>query len=200
MSLPPWVPLAETKPAPMPLLTVQAFVNSYEADTDRDLLRELEPAQRWFTAAGLLTAGDVLGPDELRLARQVRENVRLLLTANAGSKEPSAADLEPLSTLAQECQPRLRIDPNGEVHLESKPGRGLQGAWLRLLLIIRDAQLDHTWQRLKACENDECRWAFYDRSHSRRGRWCDMAVCGNRMKNRGLRTRRRNARSVAGDS
>jgi len=183
----------------MPLLTVQAFVNSYEADTDSDLLRELEPAHRWFTAAGLLVAGDVLGPDELRLAQQVRENVRLLLTANAGSPAPSEADLEPLTALAQECQPRLRIDPDGGVHFEPKPGLGLQGAWLRLLLIIRDAQLDHTWQRLKVCENDECGWAFYDRSHSRRGRWCDMAVCGNRMKNRGLRSRRRNARTVSGD-
>jgi predicted RNA-binding Zn ribbon-like protein len=32
------------------------------------------------------------------------------------------------------------------------------------------------------------------RSHSRRGRWCDMAVCGNRMKNRGVRSRQRRAR------
>lgn len=199
MSLPPWVPPIETKPAPMPLLTVQAFVNSYEADTEADLLREPESARTWFTAAGLMSAGDALGPDELRLARQLRENVRVLLAANAGSPAPTAADLEPLTTLAQECQPRLRIDPDGGVRLEPGPARGLEGAWTRLLLIIRDAQLDHTWQRLKACENDECGWAFYDRSHSRRGRWCDMAVCGNRMKNRDLRSRRRNARSVAGD-
>jgi predicted RNA-binding Zn ribbon-like protein len=39
------------------------------------------------------------------------------------------------------------------------------------------------------CANDECRWAFYDRSHSRRGAWCDMATCGNLIKNRNLRAR-----------
>ena len=59
-----------------------------------------------------------------------------------------------------------------------------------LLLIIRDAQRDGSWGRLKACRNPDCRWAYYDRSHAGRGAWCDMAVCGNRMKNRNLRSRR----------
>jgi len=183
----------------MPLLVVQAFVNTFEADTDIDLLREPEPARRWFTAAGLLEAGDSLEPGELRTAREVRESIRALLVRGAGAPRSSARDLEPLVTLAQQCQPRLRIDPRGAVHLEAEPGPGLHDAWLRILLIIRDAQLDQTWQRLKACGNDECGWAFYDRSHSRRGRWCDMAVCGNRMKNRSLRTRQRDTRAAAGD-
>ncbi|MBV8462703.1 MAG: CGNR zinc finger domain-containing protein, partial [Acidimicrobiales bacterium] len=39
----------------------------------------------------------------------------------------------------------------------------------------------------------ECHWAFYDRSHARRGAWCDMAACGNRAKNRTLRARRTSA-------
>jgi len=199
VSLPPWVVSIETKPAPMPLLVVQAFVNTFEADTDIDLLREPEPARRWFTAAGLLDAGHSLEPGELGTARQVRESIRALLVRGAGAPLPTAGDLEPLVTVAQQCQPRLGIDTRGAVHLETNPGPGLHGGWLRILLIIRDAQVDQTWQRLKACGNDECGWAFYDRSHSRRGRWCDMAVCGNRMKNRGLRTRQRDTRATAGD-
>ena len=55
---------------------------------------------------------------------------------------------------------------------------------------MRDAQRDGTWARLKACNNPDCQWAYYDRSHAGRGAWCDMAVCGNRMKNRNLRSRR----------
>ncbi len=62
---------------------------------------------------------------------------------------------------------------------------------LTLLLAIRDAQRDATWQQLKACRNPDCQWAFYDRSHSRAGAWCDMATCGNRIKNRRLRQRHR---------
>jgi len=53
----------------------------------------------------------------------------------------------------------------------------------------RGLEVRGTWPRLKACGNPDCRWAFYDRSHSRPGAWCDMATCGNRIKNRRLRQR-----------
>ena len=43
---------------------------------------------------------------------------------------------------------------------------------------------------MKVCGNGECQWAFYDRSHGRKGAWCDMAACGNLIKNRNLRARR----------
>jgi predicted RNA-binding Zn ribbon-like protein len=195
VSLPPWVPHIETKPAPMPLLLVQAFVNTYEADADTDLLREPEPASGWLTSAGLLAPEATLGHDALALARAVRENIRALLVANTHGTRVEPADLEPLATLARRCQPRLRLTTTGDVQLEAAPDPGLDEAWLRLLLIIRDAQLDRTWRRLKACGNDACGWAFYDRSHSRRGRWCDMSTCGNRMKNRDLRARQRDTRT-----
>jgi len=194
VSLPPWVPAIESKPAPMPLLLVQAFVNTYEGDTDEDVLREPESARHWLTEAGLLAPGAAVGPEALAFARAVRENVRVLLVANAGGPPLRPRDLEPLTGLARRCRPRLRLEASGEVRLEAEPGGGLDGAWPKLLLTIRDAQLDGTWQRLKACGNDDCGWAFYDRSHSRRGRWCDMSSCGNRIKNRNLRTRQRGSR------
>ena len=62
---------------------------------------------------------------------------------------------------------------------------------LRLLVVIRDAQQDGSWARLKICGNPDCQWAFFDRSHSRQGSWCDMSSCGNLIKNRNLRARRR---------
>jgi predicted RNA-binding Zn ribbon-like protein len=44
--------------------------------------------------------------------------------------------------------------------------------------------------RLRTCGNDRCGWVFLDTSRNGRRRWCDMAVCGNRVK-----SRRRYARS-----
>jgi predicted RNA-binding Zn ribbon-like protein len=35
---------------------------------------------------------------------------------------------------------------------------------------------------LRECASERCRWLFVDASPSRRRRWCDMAVCGNRAK------------------
>ncbi|HVT42409.1 MAG TPA: CGNR zinc finger domain-containing protein, partial [Acidimicrobiales bacterium] len=86
------------------------------------------------------------------------------------------------------------LGDDGQVAL--RPDREAAFPWVaRVLVIVRDAQHDGTWARLKACRNDECHWAFYDRSHAGRGAWCDMAVCGNRIKNRNLRSRRAAGRS-----
>ena len=47
------------------------------------------------------------------------------------------------------------------------------------------------WSKsVKACQADDCHWAFYDSSRNRSGRWCDMAVCGNREKVRAYRSKR----------
>jgi len=43
------------------------------------------------------------------------------------------------------------------------------------------------WERLKLCDSDPCRWAFYDRSKNQSSRWCKMASCGNREKARRFR-------------
>ena len=37
---------------------------------------------------------------------------------------------------------------------------------------------------LRACEKPDCRWLFLDTSKNHSRRWCDMKICGNRMKAR----------------
>jgi predicted RNA-binding Zn ribbon-like protein len=99
---------------------------------------------------------------------------------------------------AARTRPRLTVSPAGEVQLDPGPDGGLAAGLAGLLIVIRDAQRDGTRQRLKVCGNDDCRWVFYDRSHSRRGAWCDMAACGNLIKNRNLRARRGSRTHSAG--
>jgi predicted RNA-binding Zn ribbon-like protein len=189
MTMPSWVPEIETKPAPEPLLLVQSFVNTWDADHASDLLLDPATARNWLTEAGLWTADRAPEPAELHQARAVREAIRALLVANAGGP-PAAPDvLDPLHAVAQASRLVLNVEPDGQVSLGPEAADGLQPALLRMLLMIRDAQHDGTWSRLKACGNPDCEWAFYDRSHSRVGAWCDMATCGNRIKNRRLRQR-----------
>jgi predicted RNA-binding Zn ribbon-like protein len=85
----------------------------------------------------------------------------------------------------------MGLGPDGTVILRPAHDGGLEVQLATLLLIIRDAQMQGTWQRLKACANPDCRWVFYDRSHSRQGAWCEMKVCGNRAKNRRFKQRNR---------
>ena len=191
MTIPSWVPGQEAKPAPMPLLLVQSFVNTWDGDHGSDLLLEPATARDWLTRTSLWDTGRSPTPAELDLARRVRENIRAMLVANGGGSPPTPGDLQALQAVTRASPPALQIGPGGQISLGAESARRLEAGLLLLLLAIRDAQRDGTWQRLKACGNPDCRWAFYDRSHSRAGAWCDMATCGNRIKNRRLRQRHR---------
>ena len=191
MTVPSWMPSQEIKPAPMPLLLVQSFVNTWDGDDGSDLLLDPAAARAWLTDAGLWSAERAPDPAELQLARDVREGIRAMLVANAGGPPPGPGDLQPLQAVTQASRLSLQVGPSGQVSLGPEPAGRPDADLLTLLLAIRDAQHDGTWQRLKACGNPDCLWAFYDRSHSRVGAWCDMATCGNRIKNRRLRQRQR---------
>ncbi len=189
--MPSWVPGDEVKPAPLPLLLVQSFVNTWEGDSGVDLLADAAAARPWLADTGLLAGTAALDAMALASAHDVRESIRALLVHNAGGPPPTASELEPLQQVGRSDRLSFTIRPDGQAELEVMSHGPLKLA--TLLLIIRDAQLQGTWARLKACANGECHWAFYDRSHAGRGTWCDMAVCGNRVKNRALRLRKTKA-------
>jgi len=184
---PSWGPEGETKPAPMPLRLLQSFVNTWEGDSGVDLLADAEAGPpRWLEEAELLRGSDV----DLVRVREIREGIRALLVANSGEADLEPTDVGFLRGLAEGVRLQPAVLDDDTVDLRPADPEGLSSLAAALLLIIRDAQRDGTWGRLKACRNPDCRWAFYDRSHAGRGAWCDMAVCGNRIKNRNLRTRR----------
>ena len=114
----------------------------------------------------------------------MRESIRRLLESDDG-------DLDPLREVAAGRAARLLVGDGGGLTFASPGHEDLGGALFELLLIVRAAQEQGTWSRLRVCANDTCRWAFYDRSKNRQGHWCNMALCGNRLKNRELRARRR---------
>ena len=199
VTLPSWVPDGH-KQAPLPLLVVQSFVNTRDLDLGTDVLAGPGPASTWLREAGLLGAAASVTAAGLASAREVRESIRVLLAGNssrpaaspgAAGARAGAGDLAPLRALAEAGRPRLAVHPDGRVQLAAGPAATLTEGLVGLLVVIRDAQQDGSWARLKICANPDCRWAFFDRSHSRQGSWCDMSSCGNLIKNRNLRARRR---------
>lgn len=52
----------------------------------------------------------------------------------------------------------------------------------------------HEARRLKVCANADCSWLFYDESMNVSRRWCQTNVCGNLIKVREHRARRRRLR------
>jgi predicted RNA-binding Zn ribbon-like protein len=198
MTLPSWASHLDYKLAPPPLLLVQAFVNTLDLDLGTDVLAHADEAREWLADAGLRVI-DEGQPDpdagaELRLAREVRTSIRAMIAHNTDGRPLTADELRSLEQVTSEARPALEVTADGQVRLglPVPPARIADGV-AGLLLTIRDAQADGSWDRLKLCGNPDCRWAFYDRSRSRVGAWCDMASCGNRLKNRNLRARRAQA-------
>ncbi|MGH3674541.1 MAG: CGNR zinc finger domain-containing protein [Mycobacterium sp.] len=189
-----WTGDTESKPAPAPLFRVQSLVNTVELPDGPDRLADPANARPWLVDSGWLAPTAELRPADHELVRRVREALRALLVHNAGGPAPTARALEPLREIAADGIARVDVGAGCEVKL-SAGGDSVAAALIDLLLIIRDAQRDGSWARLKACGNDECQWAFYDRSRNHGGTWCEMSTCGNRLKNREFRARKRGAQS-----
>ena len=185
-----WAGDAESKPAPEPLARIQSLVNTIELPAGPDRLADPDDAAPWLEANGLLGAGTRPTAADLDLVRKVREALRALLIHNTGGPAPAADHLAVLQELTDASTARVGLEPDGQVRL-SAAGQTVADRLLELLLVMRDAQRDGTWARLKACANDECTWAFYDRSRNHGGTWCVMSECGNKLKNREFRARRR---------
>lgn len=174
--------------APGRLRLVQDFVNTLDVEEREEKIGTPEALGSWLAGRELLAPPvQVTGRDHAR-ALELREALRRLLLANNGA-QPDAADLEVLNCAAADCRLQPRFGAR-QVSLEPATV-GVDAALGRLLAIVSEAMAEGTWQRLKACAQDRCMWAFYDRSKNHSGHWCTMAVCGNRAKARQFRERRR---------
>ena|ERR1700722_13664101 len=61
--------------------------------------------------------------------------------------------------------------------------------WL-LALSASSLLTSDTMSGVRVCDNHECQWLFLDTSKNHTKRWCDMKVCGNRMKARRFKAQR----------
>jgi predicted RNA-binding Zn ribbon-like protein len=145
------------------------------------------------TAAAISESADQSGI--LSDLRDLREGLRNLV-APADSLEPDAeitrAGAIALAASVLRGRP-LIVELGGdefEPSLTSTDGLGGQAiaAVAAAYLVVRAGG---DWPRLKVCADPTCRWAFLDTSRNRSRRWCDMADCGNRAKNRVWRERSR---------
>lgn len=174
--------------APEQLELVREFVNTREYDPDLESIPTPAALAEWLAGHGLLDPGVELGDDDLRRAHELRDALRSLLLSNNGAPLDPAA-VTTVNAALGGAPLAVRFDGAGRPELAVEAS-GLDAAIARLGAIVYEAKIDGTWDRLKVCAADDCRWAFYDRSRNRSGTWCSMKVCGNRAKVRSYRERR----------
>ena len=176
------------KAAPAELDHIRQFVNTLDLDSLEDEIAEPDGAAEWFATRGLLASTESLTATDVRQAQEMREAIRKLLLAHNGAPLDETA-VDAVNNAAKSAELVVRFGDHG--HAELVPVRpGIDGALGRLIAIVYRAMAEGTWERLKACPEDKCEWAFYDWSKNRSATWCDMSTCGNRAKARAYRQRR----------
>jgi predicted RNA-binding Zn ribbon-like protein len=180
----------ETAPAAVEL--VRDFVNTFEPQEDDESLTTPGALRNWFADRGLLPRGARLRAADLAVAVAVREGLRAVLVGHAGhDADPAAAGA--LDRALAEVPVRVALGDGG-YRLAPVRGTPFDAAMAALLDAIRRCREDNTWTRLKVCDRDTCRWAFYDASRNQARRWCSMAGCGNHVKmHRAYAARKRQA-------
>jgi predicted RNA-binding Zn ribbon-like protein len=183
-------------PAPGRLGLVQAFANSFW-DLDRggaDAWADAAAYARWLGARGF-GRGNVGEADRER-AIELREALRRIALGHHDGRAPQASDMVVLNAAARRAPLLLAFAPDGAAtHVPS--GDGPDAALATVLGVVAEALADGRWSRVKACPGPHCGWLFYDASRNRSRQWCSMAICGNRVKGREFRARRRGAEEAA---
>jgi predicted RNA-binding Zn ribbon-like protein len=182
-----WERPAPVGDVPAPLAVIRDFVNTTDHETGADDLTTTAQLTAFLYARTLMPRRTRSTPEELALARQLRQGMRRALELNhdgARSEIPMlAASLEQLP---------LRLEWDGDRSRLVPVGHGVCGALARIALAMHQAVSDGVWWRLKICADDECEWAYFDGSKNRARNWCEYG-CGNRAKVRAYRARRRAA-------
>lgn len=176
--------------APGRLETVREFINTHEVHGGSDHLATAESLREWFLAHDLLEPGGAVGPPDVAKAIEMREALRTMALANNGAAQIDDRVTRAVTEAAERAGLVLRVRPDAAVLLDAG-APGADGALGRLLAIVYEAMAQGSWRRLKACSNDTCRLAFYDHSRNHSSHWCSMTACGNQVKARSYRTRRR---------
>ena len=171
----------------------------------RDYLKNYSGVLHWAQQTGVLNKTQALnlekntqhGPGEReqawRRALELRTAIYEIFSAVAARKTAPANGLDILNGELLESAAKTRI-------VRGKSGFDLQlvpeecGLLIPLHAVARDAArllTSHHLKEVRECGAPACSWLFLDQTRNHSRRWCDMTICGNRMKQVRLRRSRR---------
>ena len=132
----------------------------------------------------------VRGAQVLARCIELREAIAEILYARLDGRSPAAASLRTLERSIQAARREQQLrwkEEQLEWHWRENDAE--LPLWA-LSLSASDLMISEAVDGVRACANQECRWLFLDTSKNHSRRWCDMKVCGNRMKARRFKAQR----------
>lgn len=153
---------------------------------------------KWLERQKLPAAGPA-SPDELRRLKQLRgwlwEEVQRLVQGKA----PHAAFEEQLNgylakgpVIRQVVWPEAGAAGAAEIILQAEHTDWEQ-VMAEIAASFAAALLEKEPSRFRICDNPDCLWVYYDDTRNRSKRYCDDKLCGNLMKVRRFRARKKAA-------
>lgn len=169
----------------------------FRKDGPEELLESYDDLLQFSEESGVLSAKQTrqarraAGPRALKRCIELREAIAEILYASLDGRDPLATSLKTLerSIQAARLQQQL-IRKQAGFQWEWGENRAELPLWA-LSMCASDLLLSEAVERVRACGNPECRWLFLDTSKNHSRRWCDMKLCGNRMKARRFKAQRK---------
>lgn len=184
---------------------VNTLDNRFRAGGPEELLPDYGSLLRFMEQSGLLDTarvrlltrrtGKTDAEQSVNSARSLREAVAGALYAIVEGSAPPPADVRELERQIQCARQRQEF-----LWSPAAPESGFAWGWGASdsaadlpvwILSLATAELltSAAMRRLHGCGSETCRWLFLDTSKNHTRRWCDMKVCGNRMKARRFQAR-----------
>ncbi len=192
------------------------FLNTDDLENGSRLERlpSLDHALDWFVGRGVIhdegadrirsqaaTAPAAVARDLTRIYA-VRAALRDVADAIAEERPPRAGALDTVNRALHARQViELVPAPDGCVSVDHRHvGDPIDDALARLADPLVLELTTGQPERIRICDNDRCRWVFFDASRTARRRWCNMSTCGNRAKAARHRARSKGETSESSDA
>lgn len=169
-----------------------------------ELLEDYGDVVRFAEQTGLISGADgrkllrtvpaIKGERVLAAVRELREAAADVLYAAVEGKNPTGAAVKRLENCIASAREQQELGwKDNKLEWSIQQTGSLPTVPLWLLTVSTEALVISEQMRLlRECGNAECRWLFLDVSKNHTRRWCDMKICGNRMKARRFKEQHKN--------
>jgi predicted RNA-binding Zn ribbon-like protein len=188
---------------------VNSLDNRFRADGPNEMLASYGDLLRFARETGVLQPRQVDALDQvaageassnaLHAVHELREAAANVFYALVAQKTPPPGDIRTLEHCFRTTHQHRELCWQAPSHSSTAHAnitwqwRGAESDPLlplwTLSQAVEELLLSDQVTQIKTCDVDTCRWLFLDTSKNHTRRWCNMKVCGNRMKARRFQAR-----------
>jgi predicted RNA-binding Zn ribbon-like protein len=158
---------------------------SERGTSDQEEFLEPSDLAHWFVDAGYVSHPPTVTQQDLARATELREHLYVVLSRWMDGRRIPDRARSAVNDATQADPPHPVLHRDGAISVHGSVSACLSAvarSALELMAAVPPAQV--RW-----CADDSCTHPFLDTSRAQARRWCDMATCGTRNKQREFRAR-----------